>query len=128
MSILEQWLLSAEEDYESAVLLFNAQKYRTAVYHSQQCAEKALKAFLVYKKHPLIKVHDLVALLRLCKNYDQDFDNILHLALSLDGLDVEYRYPINDGSGIYNEPTDIQVQESIENSKEILDFVKSKCV
>ena len=128
MSIHEQWLLSAEEDYDSAVILFNAQKYRTAIYHSQQCAEKAFKGFLIYKKHSLVKIHDLVALLRLCKTCDQDFDNILHLALSLDGLDVEYRYPINDGSGIYDDPTDIQVQESIENGKEILEFVRSKCI
>lgn len=35
---------------------------------------------------------------------------------------------MNDGSGIYDEPTDSQVKESIENSKEILDFVKSKCI
>ena len=128
MSIHEQWLLSAEEDYDSAVILFNAQKYKTAIYHSQQCAEKAFKGFLIFKKHPLVKIHDLVELLRLCKIYDQDFDKILHLALSLDGLDIEYRYPINDGSGIYDDPKDIQVQESIGNSKEIFEFVKSKCV
>ncbi len=128
MSLLEQWFLSAEEDYDSAVLLFNAKRYRTSVYHSQQCAEKALKAFLIYKSHPLVKVHDLIALIRLCKRYDPDFDNILDLALSLDGLDVEYRYPIDDGSGIFEEPTEIEVQESIENAKEIFDFVKSKCI
>ena len=128
MSILEQWFVSAEEDFESAVLLFNAKKFRPPVYHAQQCAEKALKAFLIYNNHQLVKVHDLLVLIRLCKRYDQDFDNILNLALSLDGLDVEFRYPIGDGSGVYDEPTDAQVQESIENAKEILDFVKSKCI
>ena len=128
MSLLEQWFLSAEEDYDSAVLLFNAKRYRPAVYHSQQCAEKALKAFLIYKYHPLVKVHDLIALIGLCKRYDIDFDNFFDLAFSLDGLDVEYRYPIDDGSGIFDEPTEIKVQESVENAKEILDFVKSKCI
>ena len=61
-------------------------------------------------------------------NIEPNFNNIINLAFNLNGLDVEYRYPINDGSGIYDEPTDIQVQESIENSKQILDFVKSKCI
>jgi HEPN domain-containing protein len=103
-------------------------KYRPAVYHSQQCAEKALKAYLIYKLHPLVKVHDLIALTRLCKRYDPDFNNFLDLALSLDGLDVEYRYPVDDGSSIFHQPLEDKVQESLDNAKEILDFVKSKCI
>ena len=128
MRMHEQWLSSAEEDYESAVLLLSSKKLKTAIFHAQQCGEKALKAFIVFKNQPIQKTHNLIVLIRLCMNIEPDFNNIINLAFNLNGLDVEYRYPINDGSGIYDEPTDIQVQESIENSKQILDFVKSKCI
>jgi HEPN domain-containing protein len=128
MSLLEKWFLSAEEDYDSAVLLLAAKKYRPAVYHAQQCGEKALKAFIVYKNQPIQKTHNLVVLVRYCMNIEPDFSNIINATFNLNGLDVEYRYPVDDGSGIYDEPTDIQIQESIDNAKGILDFVKSKCI
>ena len=89
---------------------------------------KAFKAFLVYKTLPIAKLHDLIALVRLCKKHDNDFSTILDLALSLDGLDVEFRYPIDDGSGVYEKPEALQVKDSIDNAKQILDFVKSKCI
>ena len=128
MSIHKQWLLSAEEDYDSAVLLLSSKKYKTAIFHAQQCGEKALKAFIVFKNQPIQKTHNLIVLIRLCMNIEPDFNTIINSAFNLNGLDVEYRYPISDGSSIYDAPTDIQVQESIENCKQILDFVKSKCI
>jgi HEPN domain-containing protein len=35
----------------------------TAIFHTQQCAEKALKGFLAYHEQPLLKTHDLTKLL-----------------------------------------------------------------
>jgi HEPN domain-containing protein len=43
MTLLEQWLYKAEEDLGSAQHLLNGNFYGTAIYHTQQAAEKLLK-------------------------------------------------------------------------------------
>jgi HEPN domain-containing protein len=51
----EEWLFKALHDIESSKLLFNKNKnlFDIAIYHTQQCAEKSLKAFLAYKEQEL---------------------------------------------------------------------------
>ncbi len=44
MTLLEQWLHKAKEDLGSAKHLLSGQFYGTAIYHTQQAAEKAFKA------------------------------------------------------------------------------------
>jgi len=47
---LEEWLERAEEDYRQAQVALRQRKYpayNTVCFHSQQCAEKYVKAFLV---------------------------------------------------------------------------------
>jgi HEPN domain-containing protein len=43
MTLLEQWLFKAEQDLGSAQLLLDGKFYGTAIYHTQQAAEKAFK-------------------------------------------------------------------------------------
>ena len=66
-----QWLAKAESDLASAkILLFGAEKHLdTGLYHCQQAVEKTLKAFLASHNEPLIKTHDLEALVYDCINY-----------------------------------------------------------
>ena len=52
MTLLEQWLYKAEQDLGSAQHLLAGQFYGTAIYHTQQAAEKALKAYCVYINIP----------------------------------------------------------------------------
>lgn len=59
-----KWLLKAKNDLEASKLLYKADYLDIAIYHTQQCAEKSLKGFLAFLKQPLIKSHDLVALVR----------------------------------------------------------------
>jgi HEPN domain-containing protein len=119
----EEWLQKAENDYESAVVLLNAKLNDTSIYHTQQCAEKALKGYLVYKNVLAPKTHDLDKLLDLCKNIDNNFNNIDLVTFELNGLDVKFRYPSPD-----LDPPEEDVKNSIEWASEILDFVKSKCI
>ncbi|HDS15444.1 MAG TPA: HEPN domain-containing protein [Proteobacteria bacterium] len=44
----EQWLVKASSDYQSPLKLFAGESpiFDTAIYHAQQTAAKALKAFL----------------------------------------------------------------------------------
>ena len=129
MEIFNQWLLKAKRDLDSAEHLLGAQYYDTAIYHTQQCAEKALKGFLAFKNQPIQKTHYLVILVKMCERLDSDFNDVLNQAYSLTGLDVEYRYPDGDDSDdTLNQPEESQVKDSIVYAREILDLVKEKCV
>ena len=46
MTLLEQWLYKADEDLGSAKYLLNGNFYGTAIYHTQQAAEKRLRRIL----------------------------------------------------------------------------------
>lgn len=59
MQTHEHWLLIAKEDLESSKHLFSASLI-TTLFHLQQCAEKALKSYLVLKTGTATKTHDLV--------------------------------------------------------------------
>lgn len=65
-----QWLEHAEEDLRlarHALKLKSAVPYRLIAYHSQQCAEKYLKAFLVLKRVDFPYTHRIMILLELCE-------------------------------------------------------------
>jgi HEPN domain-containing protein len=123
MAIYEEWLLKAQRDLDTAKALLEKAYNDTAIYHTQQCAEKALKGYCVYRLQPLIKTHDLEKILKLCIALDSSFQSLDILATSLNGLDVKFRYP-----DIEFEPDTTEVVDAINWSEQILDFVKTKCV
>ena len=123
MVIFEEWLLKAKRDLDTAKALLEKAYHDTAIYHTQQCAEKALKGYCVYSLQPLIKTHDLDKILNICISLDSNFQQLDILATSLNGLDVRFRYP-----DIEFEPEATEVVNAINWSEQILDFVKTKCV
>jgi HEPN domain-containing protein len=123
MAIHEEWLLKARRDLDTAKALLEKNYNDTAIYHTQQCAEKALKGYCVYRLQPLIRTHDLDKILAICSQLDSSFLHLDTLATSLNGLDVRFRYP-----DIEFEPDAVEVEEAINWSEQILDFVKIKCV
>jgi HEPN domain-containing protein len=72
----EDWILKAENDLASSKVLKENLLLDTSVYHAQQCAEKALKGFLVFKGEPVLKKHDLTFLNDKCKSLDPDFSEL----------------------------------------------------
>ncbi len=56
---IEGWLTNAREDMESAELLFKGVLYGASCYHTQQAAEKYLKAILCYFNPIVPYSHDL---------------------------------------------------------------------
>ena len=54
----EAWLYKANNDLKSALKLLEGDDpiMDTAIYHTQQCAEKALKGYLAFKREPLKKL------------------------------------------------------------------------
>lgn len=123
MELHEAWIFKADHDFRSAEILFANALNDTAIYHAQQCAEKSLKAYLVFKNVAIPKTHSLDKLLDLCKQQDGNFDKIDVQVFDLEGFDVRFRYPAQ-----ILEPLDEEVDEAIISAEVIFEFVKERCV
>ncbi|HTE83981.1 MAG TPA: HEPN domain-containing protein [Dehalococcoidia bacterium] len=64
-----------------------------AVFHAQQAAEKALKAFLAWNDLPPKPTHDLTELLTICTPVRPDFVQLEDSALMLTPYAIAGRYP-----------------------------------
>lgn len=120
----EEWLYLANEDLRAASRLTTGSDpvVVAAVYHSQQCAEKSLKTYLVFKKQPIKKIHDLVILVNQCKQFDPEFETLINAALELNPYATQTPYP-DDGFSI---PTIELALSASEYAKTILQFVLSR--
>lgn len=93
---VRDWLVKAEEDYETARLLVRKRKpnlSNAVCFHAQQCAEKYLKAFLVFHRIAFPKTHDLLDLLELAKRADPTLELLRPDLAYLEPYAVEFRYP-----------------------------------
>ncbi|MDX8390832.1 MAG: HEPN domain-containing protein [Mariprofundaceae bacterium] len=118
---IKQWLIKARNDLDSATVLINRELNDTGVYHCQQAAEKMLKAYLSWRKVPLIKVHDLTALVKECFIWDESFEQLMDLADILTPYATAFRYP-----GDILEPSAVDAEEALQLSEKILEFVLYK--
>ncbi len=60
--VAAEWVAKAEEDLKTAAHLLklgSSCPTATVCFHAQQCAEKYLKAYLVYRGTPFPKTHDI---------------------------------------------------------------------
>jgi HEPN domain-containing protein len=118
----EFWLGKAASDLKSAKTLSNDEDTAdNAIYHTQQCAEKALKGYLVFKKQPILKTHDLELLLKLCINFDNEFFALREEAAFLKPYGIIFRYP---DSRFF--PKQQEVFDAIKKAKKVFNFVKDK--
>jgi HEPN domain-containing protein len=90
-----EWVQKAETDFKTAQHLFQSGPdfAEGAAFHSQQAAEKYLKAFLVWHQIEFQKTHDIEALLRLAGKADSKIPAVLKDAVILTPYGVGYRYP-----------------------------------
>jgi HEPN domain-containing protein len=91
-----------------------------SAFHSQQSAEKVLKAFLVAHDIEPPKIHDLEKIVKLCKNINGDFSQIEIDCQKITPYGVASRYP-----------DEIAVDEAIvktliERAQKIYDFCLAK--
>ena len=89
----EQWIAKAQEDLKDARTLCRNKSFSSCMYFCQQAAEKALKSYLFFKKQELLKIHDLVKLCALCKNFDHDFQKLADSCELLNPFATKFRYP-----------------------------------
>ncbi len=94
--LVEEWIYKAEGDFESALYLVKNRKKPipdVVCFHSQQCIEKYLKAFLVKNSIEPPEIHDLQRLSRLCADIDKKFNRISEQLDTLNAYAVNFRYP-----------------------------------
>lgn len=117
------WLKKARTDIRTAKKLFREDEriLDTSVYHTQQCAEKALKGFLAFKKQPIQKTHDLTVLVEICGQLDEKFQFFVDDAAVLGPYCDAFRYPGNQ-----DEPDVEDTADAIARAEKILSFVEGK--
>jgi HEPN domain-containing protein len=93
-----QWLDYADEDLRLAshgLNMKSACPYRLIAYHAQQCAEKCIKAYLVYHSIDFPYTHNIKTLLKLCGK-NADWAAALKDAEELTPYAITARYPGED--------------------------------
>lgn len=113
---VSRWLRYAREDLEVAEMIIeHEQALRVACFHAQQCAEKAIKASLVFLGTSFRKVHDLELL-------SQELPDDWALSKDPERLSwltvwaVEPRYP-----GDLPEATEDDARAAVDRAREIFE-------
>jgi HEPN domain-containing protein len=120
---VKKWLLKANNDLKAATSLLkmpSGEVVTEAVcFHSQQAAEKYLKAFLVAQNVEFGKTHNLEFLVELCAGQDRDFRKLE--VGNLTSYAVEVRYPDE-----FYTPTLTETKKSVRLARRIKRFVLEK--
>jgi HEPN domain-containing protein len=92
---VRQWLRKALLDLACARRVAEGTEplLEPAFFHCQQAAEKAVKGYLAFREHPLVKTHDIKTLVRLAATYERRFSEWKQAAEKLTPYATEFRYP-----------------------------------
>ncbi|MCH8804686.1 MAG: HEPN domain-containing protein [Planctomycetes bacterium] len=94
--LTREWIQKAEGDLASAGRELRARKqpnYDSACFHSQQCAEKFMKATPIEAGIQFERTHDLPALLDLLRAINAFWEALRQAATTLSDYAVRFRYP-----------------------------------
>lgn len=93
--LTQEWTEKAEGDYKVAASQWQIEDpvYDAICFHTQQCAEKYLKAWLVERGVYFPKTHDLETLAKLCMPSLPELVSLLDGLRFLTSFAVEIRYP-----------------------------------
>jgi len=117
-----QWLNLADEDLNLASHAFGlgAQSpYRLIAYHAQQCAEKCLKAFLVYHNVDFPYTHNIRRLLIFCAEHAEWTDTVKG-AEELTPYAITARYPGED-----EQVSEAEAKRAIELARQVRTQVRN---
>jgi HEPN domain-containing protein len=96
--VWREWMAKADEDFGFADSnLADAEDgyYAPICFHFHQAAEKCLKAYIVRYDLSFERVHDLVALLRICRGTDPSMSDLGNPCELLNPYYIETRYPVH---------------------------------
>jgi HEPN domain-containing protein len=78
---VKRWIFLADGDLKTAEDELSVPEpfTNTICFHSQQCVEKYLKAYLSFVGKSFRKTHDISELIELCKEIDEEFEILYSL-------------------------------------------------
>lgn len=110
----------SKDDFSSAKINFDNEKYYVCSYLCHQCIEKSLKALMIKKNKKLIKTHDLVYLAKKAGLSGKLVDSCDNLSL----IFIETKY----GAAIGGIPSEMFSKEDSEKhlnyAKEVLRWIE----
>jgi len=126
-----RWLTQAKDEFQDADDLRKRGRFYLALFHFQQAAEKALKAYL-YLKVKSIEVfytHSINDLLEMTVDIDSDFKEVAQ-AKKLDKYYIPTRYPNGLPGGVpsryFDDPK--EAKEAMELAKRVIELAEKKIV
>lgn len=121
-TITKEWFRIGNEELKFAKASFKELNsfYPQICFQCQQAVEKYLKGFLTLHQKPFPKIHDLVSLIKLCRQVSPDFEKFIDQANILSQYYLIVRYPLE-----YPVANKINAQQCIEIAVKIIEFVKS---
>jgi HEPN domain-containing protein len=94
--LIHEWLHKANEDLAfAASIIEDSPFYAQICFHFQQSAEKYLKAVIVADDLEFQKVHDLVALLKICLKRRPELSELTADCNLLNRFYIDTRYPVH---------------------------------
>ena len=123
-----EWLEFAKRDLEAARILLNTSYLANVVlFHSQQCIEKCLKAYLEENAIAIPRIHSVVKLYSMIPNDDRVYFDIKEDELDMvDLVYIDTRYPSGFGLLPSGFPTDTDAKEIFEVAEMVYAKITSK--
>jgi HEPN domain-containing protein len=124
-----RWLTQAEDEFLDADELRKRGRFYLALFHFQQAAEKAVKAYLYLKTRSteVLLTHSLDELLKLAVEADKSMSAIAH-AKKLDRYYIPTRYPNGLPGGVpsryFDDPK--EAEEAMMLAKQVINIVKKQ--
>jgi HEPN domain-containing protein len=118
------WLRKASLDLRAAaheISTAEANLWADVVFHAQQAAEKALKAFLAWYDVPFRKTHNIEELGRECVKLDGTLRGIVERGVPLTEYAWKFRYP-----GEPDEPSREEAERAVRIAREVVETVANR--
>jgi HEPN domain-containing protein len=120
---VREWLERARDDLREAEhdLAAASPLVRGAVFHSQQAAEKALKAFLAAYERPFPRTHDLDELGIAVVALDSTLAAVVDRGKDLTPYAWRFRYP-----GAPLGPTEVEARQALTLARDVYEAIVSR--
>jgi HEPN domain-containing protein len=119
----QAWLAKAGQDLRRVEILLGVDPpdLEGALFHSQQAAEKAFKAFLTWHDVAFRKIHDLDVIGGQCADRDPSLTDLVSRADALTKYAWRFRYP-----GFPYQPTLAEAQHAHALAREVVEAILSR--
>ena len=125
VNLHQLWLDKAETDLIVARLVLVEGYYAHDCFFSQQCMEKAMKAYLLDQSGKYPRTHRLVDLLTECVNFEPSFSKFQADCVIVDQYYIPTRYPdAIPGSLPGGSPNEVEAKEAVDIAEVVFKFVK----